>query len=142
MEVFGEIVEIGETAGKKFQWKAGDKVCALLGGGGYVRYVNVKYDMLMPETKTAPWRKRPACVRIPMAKAFGIRVLIPVRSDKKAKAIEHLGADRVINTRKISLHEALKEEMEKGCGVDGIDCAGGEEMGNAFLTSIAGRAGS
>lgn len=33
---------------KKSNWKIGDKVCALLGGGGYAQYVNVKYNMLMP----------------------------------------------------------------------------------------------
>ncbi|MFQ9800811.1 MAG: zinc-binding dehydrogenase [Clostridia bacterium] len=31
--------------------KIGDKVCALLGGGGYAQYANIKYDMLMPVPK-------------------------------------------------------------------------------------------
>jgi len=48
LEVSGEIVEIGEEAKAKSDWKLGDKVCALLGGGGYAEYVAVKYDMLMP----------------------------------------------------------------------------------------------
>ena len=48
LEVAGEIVEIGEEAEKCSKWKKGDKVCALLGGGGYAEYVAVKYDMLMP----------------------------------------------------------------------------------------------
>ncbi len=51
LEISGEIVEIGEEAKKKSDWKLGDKVCALLGGGGYAEYVNVKYDMLMPVPK-------------------------------------------------------------------------------------------
>ena len=29
----------------------GDKVCALLGGGGYAEKVAVRYDMLMPVPK-------------------------------------------------------------------------------------------
>ena len=47
LEIAGEIVEIGAEAGLKSNWKLGDKVCALLGGGGYAEYVSVKYDMLM-----------------------------------------------------------------------------------------------
>jgi NADPH2:quinone reductase len=41
-------VEIGDEAGAKSEWNIGDRVCALLGGGGYAEYVAVKYDMLMP----------------------------------------------------------------------------------------------
>ena len=48
LEIAGTIVKVGEEAAKKSPWKVGDKVCALLGGGGYAQYVNVKYDMLMP----------------------------------------------------------------------------------------------
>ena len=51
LEVSGEIVEIGKEATEKSAWKIGDKVCALLGGGGYAEYVTVKYDMLMPVPK-------------------------------------------------------------------------------------------
>ena len=42
-------MEIGEDA--KGKWNIGDKVCALLGGGGYVEYVAVKYNMCMPVPK-------------------------------------------------------------------------------------------
>ena len=48
LEIAGTIVEIAEGAKEKSNWKIGDKVCALLGGGGYAQYANVKYDMLMP----------------------------------------------------------------------------------------------
>ena len=48
LEISGVIVEMGEEAMAKSEWKVGDKVCALLGGGGYAEYVSVKYDMLMP----------------------------------------------------------------------------------------------
>ena len=48
LEIAGTITEVGAEAAKKSRWKVGDKVCALLGGGGYAEYVNVKYDMLMP----------------------------------------------------------------------------------------------
>ena len=48
LEIAGVIVEMGEEAKSKSDWKIGDEVCALLGGGGYAEYVSVKYDMLMP----------------------------------------------------------------------------------------------
>ena len=48
LEIAGTITFVGEEAAKKSTWKAGDKVCALLGGGGYAQYANIKYDMLMP----------------------------------------------------------------------------------------------
>lgn len=51
LEISGVIKEMGEEAKKKSNWKIGDKVCALLGGGGYAEYVAVKYDMLMPVPK-------------------------------------------------------------------------------------------
>ena len=51
LEVAGVIVEMGKNVAKKSDWKTGDRVCALLGGGGYAEYVAVKYDMLMPIPK-------------------------------------------------------------------------------------------
>ena len=48
LEIAGTVTEVGAVAAEKSCWKVGDKVCALLGGGGYAEYVNVKYDMLMP----------------------------------------------------------------------------------------------
>jgi len=48
LEIAGTIVEMAEGAKAKSHWKVGDKVCALLGGGGYAEFANVKYDMLMP----------------------------------------------------------------------------------------------
>ena len=48
LEIAGVIVEMGDEAKTKSNWKIGDNVCALLGGGGYAEYAAVKYDMLMP----------------------------------------------------------------------------------------------
>jgi NADPH:quinone reductase-like Zn-dependent oxidoreductase len=55
LEIAGMIVKIAEGAKEKSNWRIGDKVCALLGGGGYAEYANVKYDMLMPVP--FGWRK-------------------------------------------------------------------------------------
>ncbi len=51
LEIAGTITQVGTEAAEKSHWKVGDKVCALLGGGGYAQMVNVKYDMLMPVPK-------------------------------------------------------------------------------------------
>lgn len=48
LEISGIIVQVGEEAGQNSRWKSGDRVCALLGGGGYAEYAAVRYDMLMP----------------------------------------------------------------------------------------------
>lgn len=45
LEIAGEIEEIGPEA---CGFRKGDRVCALLGGGGYATYAVVKTDMLMP----------------------------------------------------------------------------------------------
>ncbi len=167
LEISGEIVEIADEAKEKSNWEIGDKVCALLGGGGYAEYVSVKYDMLMPvpenctmaEAAAIPeafataylnlfWEGKIqsgntllmnagasglASVVIPMAKAFGIRVITTVLSDEIADSIKHLNADVVVNTSKEDIVEVLKRELDNGHGVDvAIDCLGGEVMGKCI----------
>lgn len=167
LEVAGVIIEMGEEAKSKSNWEIGDKVCALLGGGGYAEYVSVKYDMLMPVPKNCSMIEAAAIpeafataylnlfiegnikpgntllmnagasglasVIIPMAKAFGIRVITTVLSDEIKDSIKHLNADRVVVTTKEDISEVLKEELENGRGVDvAIDCLGGEIMGKCI----------
>lgn len=167
LEIAGTIVEIAEGAKEESNWKIGDKVCALLGGGGYAQYANVKYDMLMPVPKNCSMVEAAAIpeafataylnlfieggikagntllmnagasglasVIIPMAKAFGVRVITTVLTDEIAENIKHLNADRVVVTTKEDIAEVLKEELENGHGVDvAIDCLGGEIMGKCI----------
>ena len=167
LEIAGTIVEIAAGAKAKSHWKVGDKVCALLGGGGYAEYVNVKYDMLMPipencsmvEAAAMPeafataylnlfveggakagdtllvtgGNSGLASVMIPMAKAFGLRVITTVRNTEKAVAIANLGADVIVDTSKEQLAQVLKQQLEQGYGVDiAIDCLGGEGMGQCL----------
>lgn len=167
LEIAGTIIEIGNVAKEKSDWKIGDKVCALLGGGGYAEYVNVKYNMLMPVPKNCSIVEAAAIpeafataylnlfiegnikegntllmnagasglasVIIPMAKAFGVRVITTVLTDEIARNITHLGADRVVVTTKEDISLVLKEELESGHGVDvAIDCLGGEIMGRCI----------
>ncbi len=83
-----------------------------------------------------------ASVVIPMAKAFGIRVITTVLSDEVAESITHLNADLVVNTSKENIAKVLKQQLEEGRGVDvAIDCLGGEIMGECinYLTYGARR---
>ena len=74
-----------------------------------------------------------ASVIIPMAKAFGVRVITTVLTEGIAKNIKHLNADRVVVTTKEDIAAVLKEELENGHGVDvAIDCLGGEIMGKCI----------
>ena len=167
LEIAGTIVELADGAKEKSNWKIGDKVCALLGGGGYAEYANIKYDMLMPIPKNCTMVEAAAMpeafataylnlfiegnikagdtllmnagasglasVIIPMAKAFGVRVITTVLSEKIAENIKHLNADRVVVTTKEDIAMVLKEELENGHPVDvAIDCLGGEIMGKCI----------
>ncbi|MBO5203716.1 MAG: NAD(P)H-quinone oxidoreductase [Clostridia bacterium] len=167
LEIAGVIVEMGNEAKAKSNWKIGDKVCALLGGGGYAEYVAVKYDMLMPVPNNCSMVEATAIpeafataylnlfiegnikegntllmnagasglasVIIPMAKAFGVKVITTVLTEEIANSIKHLNADRVVVTTKEDISLVLKEELEAGHGVDvAIDCLGGEIMGKCI----------
>ena len=167
LEIAGTIVEVGAVAAQKSNWKIGDKVCALLGGGGYAQFANIKYDMLMPVPNNCSMVEAAAMpeafataylnlfiegniksgdtllmnagasglasVIIPMAKAFGIRVITTVLTDEIAANIKHLNADRVVVTTKEDIAAVLKEELEAGHPVDvAIDCLGGEIMGKCI----------
>lgn len=167
LEIAGTIIEVGPEAAKKSNWKVGDKVCALLGGGGYAQFANVKYDMLMPvpencsmveaaaipeafataylnlfiEGKIQPGNtllmnagaSGLASVIIPMAKAFGVRVITTVLTKEIAESIKHLNADVVVHTDEMDIVEVLKQQLEEGHSVDvAIDCLGGEIMGKCL----------
>ena len=78
-----------------------------------------------------------ASVLIPMAKAFGARVITTVLSDEVAKSIEHLHADLVINTSKGKLADVMKAGFEAGRSVDiAIDCLGGETVGECLTWAV------
>ncbi|MBO5051917.1 MAG: NAD(P)H-quinone oxidoreductase [Clostridia bacterium] len=164
LEVAGVIAEVGPAVS---DWKVGDRVCALLGGGGYAEYVAVKHDMLMPvphglsliEASALPEAYATsylnlfieghleagqtafvpagasglASVAIPMAKAFGARVITSVLSDEIAEKIKSFGADVVINSQAQCVEEILKAEEENGTPVNvSMDCLCGETLGKSL----------
>ena len=74
-----------------------------------------------------------ASVVIPMAKAFGARVITTVLNEEMAAAITHLPYDRVVITEKEDLATVMQEELDAGHGVDiCIDCLGGDTVGKCL----------
>ncbi len=167
LEVAGEIVAMTEQAQKESNWKVGDKVCALLGGGGYAEYVAVPHGMLMPVPKGVSMevaaalpevyaaaymflfvdgKLQPgetllvqagasglASVLIPMAKAYGARVITTVVNEKFAEAIRHLGADVIVDTSKEKLEDVFQAEAAAGHPVNiAVDCLGGDMAGKCL----------
>lgn len=164
LEIAGVITQIGSAVSG---WQVGDKVCALLGGGGYAEYAAVKYDMLMPVPKGLSMEEASALpeayatsylnlfieghleegqtafipagasglasVAIPMAKAFGAKVITSVLSDEIAEKIKPLGADVIINSTTQDVAEILKNEEENGTPVNvSMDCLSGETLGKSL----------
>lgn len=164
LEVAGIVKEVAKDVTK---WKVGDKVCALLGGGGYAEYVAVPAEMVMPipnglsyvEAAAIPEVYMTAYLNlfyvgqakagetllmnagasglasavIPMAKAFGLRVITTVLGEDKVKEVAYLHADRVVDTTKEDVAEVLKEEEQKGTPVNiAIDCLAGEKLGECL----------
>lgn len=167
LEAAGIIKDVGKKIKQEGKWHVGDKVCALLGSGGYAEYAAVPEGLLMPvpnglhmvEAAALPevygaaylflcmegnlkagdtllvqaGASGLASVIIPMAKAFGARVITTVMNDELEKKIQHLPADVVVNTSRHSLRDVMKAELEAGRGVDiTIDCLGGDTVGECM----------
>ena len=167
LEISGVIEALSDEAKAEGKWKIGDKVCALLGGGGYAEYVAVPSFMLMPVPKGLSLTDAAALpeafataylnlfieggakpgmnflmhagasglasVVIPMAKAFGLRVITTVLNEEAAKSIAHLGADIIVDTSKESIVDVLKAECEAGRPLNlAIDCLGSQNVGDCF----------
>ncbi len=167
LEIAGDIIEMGKIAKEKCDFNVGDKICALLGGGGYAEYVAIKYDMLMPipnglsyiEASAIPEAYATsylnifieghleagqtafipagasglASVAIPMAKAFGARVITSVLTDEIREKVRSTGADIIINSTTEDVSEILKKEEEKGYPINvSMDCLSGETLGKSL----------
>jgi putative PIG3 family NAD(P)H quinone oxidoreductase len=167
LEIAGVIKSLSPGAAAKSNWKAGDTVCALLGGGGYAEQAAVPYDMLMPVPRGLSLEEAAALpevfttsylnlfiegrleagqtvfipagasgiasAAIPLAKAFGARVITSVLNGEIAAAVSDSGADIIIDTSRQKTSEILKGEMEAGHPVNvAMDCLGGQELGDSL----------
>ena len=164
LEVAGIIKEVAQGVTK---WKIGDKVCALLGGGGYAEFVAVPAEMVMPIPSGLTYAEAAAIPEvymtaylnlfhvgqakegetllmnagasglasavIPMAKAFGLRVITTVLGQNKVKEVAYLNADRVVDTTSEDIAKVLQEEEKNGTPVNiAIDCLAGEKLGECL----------
>lgn len=48
LELSGEIIEMGKKAQENTNFKVGDKVCALVGGGAYAEKIAIPYQLVLP----------------------------------------------------------------------------------------------
>ncbi len=164
LEVAGIVKEVSSSA-KRFS--VGDKVCALLGGGGYAEFVNVPEEMVMPMPENLSFAEASAIPEvyataylnlfhvgnskpgetllmnagasglasavIPMAKAFGLRVITTVLGKEMVEKVSYLNADRVVDSTSENIAEVLKEEEANGNPVNiAIDCLGGKILGECL----------
>lgn len=167
LEVAGVVAAMGAEAEKCSEFQVGDKVCALLGGGGYGEFVCAPWGMVMPIPKGLTFAEAAslpeayatsylnlfyeghlqagqtafipagtsglASAAIPLAKAFGARVITTVRSDESAEKIKNLGADVIINSKKQDVDKVLQAEAENGHPVNvAMDCVAGDMLGKSL----------
>ena len=139
LEISGEVVELGK---KTKNIKIGDKVCALVSGGGYSEYclapytqclpipsnINFEEASVIPETFFTIWfnlfiRSRIeknkkilihggssgiGTTAIQFAKNYGLEVFTTTRTDEKMRNCKKIGADHVINSKKLNNNNLLR----------------------------------
>ncbi len=167
LEVSGTIEAMGETAERESGKHIGDRVCALLGGGGYAEYVCAPFGLVMDMPETLSFEEAAALpeayatcylnlfyeghlkagqtafipagasglasAAIPMAKAFGAKVITSVLTEELAGRIAHLGADVIINSSVQNVSQVLKHEAESGHPINmAMDCLGGKDLGESL----------
>lgn len=159
LECSGRILEAGENS----PFKKGDKVCALLGGGGYSRIVAVPEGMVLPVPENLTMEEAAAIpevwctvylnlmkeaggikegdtffvqagasgvglAAIQLAKFYGAKVITTISNEEKAEAVKKAGADIIVNYKKDSLEEVLKDNPPDIV----LDCVAGKGMGDCF----------
>jgi NADPH2:quinone reductase len=150
LEVAGEIVggDLSDAALNPFGLKLGDRVCALLAGGGYAEYAVAPLPQCLPvpdgltdieaaslpETFFTVWSNvfdrallgageggssGIGVTAIQIAHALGFRVFATAGSAEKCRACEALGAERAINYKTEDFVEVVKS-LTHDRGVDVI----------------------
>lgn len=162
LEISGVIEKMGAIAEEKSDFKIGDKVCALLGGGGYSEYSAVRYDMVLPVPKGFSMVEAAAIPEVYSTAYLNLFIEgnlkknetylvfagasgVGIASTQIAKAY---GAKVIATVRSDEKKEELKkfgadiivntkkEDIEKIFSENDvnlvIDCVGGENMGKCF----------
>lgn len=99
-------------------------------------YLNLFYEAHLTSGQTAyisAGASGLASAAIPLAKAFGAKVVTSIIDEDKRADVEKLGADIIVNTKTESLEEVFKALDEKGEPVGvAMDCVAGEDLGKAL----------
>ncbi|ALO34389.1 hypothetical protein CMT41_06335 [Colwellia sp. MT41] len=96
LEVSGEIVQCGEHTGVNHigkPWQAGDKVFALVAGGGYAEYVKVKAAQLFTLPQMFSYEQGAACAEVFLTAYQSLFTIAKLRSN--SKVLIHAGASGV-----------------------------------------------
>ena len=157
-----ECAGIIEDAGGSSRWKAGDSVCALLGGGGYAEKVSVPEEMVMPIpegysfTEAAALPEVFATAYLNLCRIAGLKAgetlfmqagasglgmaAIQLAKFIGAKVLTTVGSDRKAELVKklgadvvINRKTEAVDEILAQHGIDvALDCAGGEILGKCL----------
>ena len=123
LEVAGVVVEGDMSAMAAAGFSIGDRVCALVAGGGYAELWSNVFErarLLPGETLLIQGGSSGIGVTaIQIAKALGATVLVTAGSDEKCAACLTLGADHAINYKTADFAEEVKKRTN-GRGVDVI----------------------
>ena len=99
-------------------------------------YLNLFYEAHLEKGQTAyisAGASGLASAAIPLAKAFGAKVVTSIIDESKRADVEKLGADVIVNTKTDSLADAFKKLEEEGSPVNvAMDCVAGEDLGKAL----------
>lgn len=166
LEVAGVVLEASEGG----RFRRGDKVCALLGGGGYAGKVAVPADMALPVPEGLTMAEAAAipeafatsylnlCLEgdmkagdtvliqagasglgiaaIQLAKELGATVMTTVGTEDKARFVQKIGADIVVNRRTQDLGAVMDQHPVNIA----MDCVAGATLGaNVNRMALGGR---
>ena len=139
LEVAGTVAEAPPAS----RWRVGDRVCALLGGGGYAERVALPADMALPIPAGLDWNAAAAIPEVWATATLnlvieagmkagdtvfiqaGAKVVTTVGTEEKGAFVKTLGADIVVNRKTDAIGPVLEAHP-----VDiALDCVGGPRMG-------------
>ena len=164
LECAGEIAQAPENS----RWHVGDKVCALLGGGGYAQLASVPEDMVMPMpkgfsfTEAAAIPETYATVYLNLVRLAGLKAgdTLFVQAGASGLGIAAIQLAKIIGARIVTtVGSDDKAAMVRNLGADvvinrrkedvaavlekqapdvALDCAGGTVLGPCFNTMAPG----
>ncbi|MEM8909218.1 MAG: NAD(P)H-quinone oxidoreductase, partial [Bacteroidota bacterium] len=113
LEMAGEVVQIGSEVSR---WQKGDRVCALLSGGGYAEYVAVHEALMLPLPVNWNWVEGAAIPEVYLTAFQALNWLAQLQAGERV--LIHAGASGV-GTAAIQLARAMGAEV-------GVTASGGK----------------